>query len=214
MLERVQEGVVDELGFVVALGFLEGLLFEAEALVEGVVELRIGVNDLLESYKGFKSGEIGVLVDDRARKRKGEEGGSPFAEADVGAMVFGERAHHLWVARDERRIDTFLFDEFADKLVDYASVGLRWGAFDFHFLEDALEEFVSFFGVELVAGRELFAGRLFERRNHLDSLPWLGPVDLECLPSLGVESRVISTCDVMDEARDKVLGHIHDIVYV
>jgi hypothetical protein len=44
-LERCAEVLVDDLGLVVSLVLLAGLLLETEPLVEGVVQLGVGVDD-------------------------------------------------------------------------------------------------------------------------------------------------------------------------
>ena len=86
---------------VVTLVLLASLLFEAQALVEGVVQLRVRVDDLFLADKGFEA----------------------LAETGIRAMVLGERGHHLRVPGYEGWGDASFFDKFANELVEHAGVG-------------------------------------------------------------------------------------------
>lgn len=63
ILQRSTEVLVDELGLLVTLVLLAGLLFEAQTLVEGVIQLGIGVDNLLLADEGLKTlAQTGVLA--------------------------------------------------------------------------------------------------------------------------------------------------------
>ena len=54
-LHRVHERLVNDLRLVVSLLLLPRLLLETQALVEGVVQLRVGIDDLLLADEGFEA---------------------------------------------------------------------------------------------------------------------------------------------------------------
>jgi hypothetical protein len=73
---RINERLIDALSLLVTLILLPDLLLESLALVKGVVELGVGVADLLGGDKGFES----------------------LAEARTGSVALGEGGHDLGVA--------------------------------------------------------------------------------------------------------------------
>ncbi|KAL7354378.1 hypothetical protein ACKS0A_10728 [Histoplasma ohiense] len=184
------EVLIDQLRLVVTLSLLGRLLFESKTLVKGVVQLCVRVDDFLLAHEGFEA----------------------LTQPDVVAMVFGQRRHHLRMPGDECRVDAGLFDEFSDKLIEHAGVGFWRRAFDIDFLQELLEELVCLHGMQLITGRELLARSFFKGRDHLNSLPWSLPIDLEFLARLGMECSFIATSDMLYEPRNKFLGHVHDIV--
>lgn len=95
------------MGLVVAGGLVVGLLSEALALVEGIVEFRVRIADLLGGTE-----ELETLA--QARDLAMATG---LADATVGTIPFGEGAHHLRVVGDEGGVDALDLEVFADKLV-------------------------------------------------------------------------------------------------
>ena len=107
------------LGLVVALGGALGLLEEALALHERVVELRVGVADLPLGHEQLKAAARGGngFQDQLASgghtfsflppMRDGAVD-VPLGEAGLGAVGLGERGHDLRVLRDEGRRDDVL----------------------------------------------------------------------------------------------------------
>ncbi|KAI6775311.1 hypothetical protein HG530_002069 [Fusarium avenaceum] len=190
ILERGTEVLIDELGLVVTLVLLAGLLLEAQALVEGVVQLGVGVGDLLLAHESLET----------------------LAQTGDLTVVLGQRAHDLRVASDEGGVDTLLLDELTDQLVNNAGVGQRRCALQVHLLENSLEEVVGLLSVELITGRELLASSLLEGWDHLVTRPGLLPVDLVFLTTLGVELGLVATSKVLDKARNHVLGGLHEVV--
>ncbi|GKT46492.1 uncharacterized protein ColSpa_06674 [Colletotrichum spaethianum] len=184
------EVLVDELGLVVTLILLACLFLKAQSLVEGVVQLGVGVDNLLLAHEGLES----------------------LAQTGDLTVVLGEGAHDLRVAEDEGGVDTLLLDVLADELVDHAGVGEGRRALELHLLEDLLEELVGLGSVQLVGGGELLAGGLLELGNHLEALPGLLPVDLVHLTVLGVELGLVAAGDVLDEAADQLLSQVHNVV--
>jgi hypothetical protein len=192
VLHGGEESLVHDLGLVVTLCLLCGLLLEAETLVEGIVQLGVRVDNLLLADEGLETlTETGVLT-----------------------VVLGERRHHLGVAGDECGVDALLLDELANEGVEHAGVGERGCALDASLLEHALQELVELVGVHGVASRELLTAGLLERRDHLNALPGLGPVDFVDLAGLCVELGLKAAADGLDETLDEVLSALHDIVDV
>lgn len=190
ILERGTEVLINELSLVITLVLLASLLLEAQTLVKGIVQLGVGVGNLL-------------LADERLEA---------LAETGDLAVVLGEGAHDLRVAGDEGGVDAALLDVLADELVDDAGVGQGRCAVELHLLEDASEEVVGLLGVELVAGRELLAGCLLELGDHLISRPGLLPVDLVDLAGLVGEGGLVAAGQVLDESRDHVLSDVHEVI--
>jgi hypothetical protein len=91
---RVHEGLVDTLSLVVSLVLLPCLLLEPLSLVERIVQLGVGVADLLGSDESLE----------------------PFAKTRSGSMTLGQRRHDLRVSDDERGVDALVLDELADEL--------------------------------------------------------------------------------------------------
>lgn len=184
--------MAENLRLVITLVLLASLLLEAKSLVEGIVQLGVGVGNLLLAHESLKT----------------------LAEALLGTMVLGKRAHHLGVLQDEGGVDAGLLDELARELVNHASVGERWWALNTHLLAHSLEERIRLVGVELLAGRELLAGGFLEGRNHLDPAPWGLPVDRVLLAVLVSELGDVTAGKVLDERGNKLLGDIHEVVHI
>lgn len=68
--------------------------------------------------------------------------------------------------------------------------------------------------MKLVTGRELLASGLLQGGDHFHSPPRSLPVHVVCLTVLGVEGGLVTTRDVLDQTGDKLLGQVHDIVYI
>jgi hypothetical protein len=97
---RVNEGLVDALGFVIALLLLPHLLFKAQPLLEGVVQLGVRIAELLSAHEALEA----------------------LAQARARTMPLGERGHHLRVADDEGGGHAERLDELADEHVEHARV--------------------------------------------------------------------------------------------
>lgn len=184
------EVLVDELSLVVTLVLLTGLLLETETLVEGVVQLGVGVDDLLLADEGLET----------------------LAKTNVLAVVLGKGRHHLGVASNEGWVDASLLDELADQLIEHTGVG-QWGrTLNAGLLQHLLEEFTRLSGVQLVTWRELLTSGLLEGRDHLHAAPGGLPVDVVLLASLGMENGLVTAGDVLHQAGDQLFSQVHDIV--
>ena len=73
---RINVHLIYPLRLVVSLLLLPHLLLEAQALLEGVVQLRVGVAELLSTHEALET----------------------LAETGTGAVVLGKWGHDLWVA--------------------------------------------------------------------------------------------------------------------
>lgn len=184
------EVLIDDLRLVVTLVLLASLLLETQALVERIVQLGVGVDNLLLADESLET----------------------LAQTDVLAVVLGQRRHHLGVASDEGGVDAGLLDELTNQLVEHASVGHRGRALNTGLLEHALEELAGLGGVELVTRRELLASGLLKGGDHLHAAPGGLPVDVVGLARLGVEGGLVTTGDVLHETGNQLLGQVHDIV--
>lgn len=189
-LEGLAKDLVHHLGLVIALRLLARLLLEAQALVERVVELRVGIHNLLFAHKRLEA----------------------LAQPRGGAVVLCERRHHLRVAGDEGRVHARALDELTDEPVNHARVCERRGAVDGHLLEDLAQEGVGLLGVQLVAGWEGLARGRLERRHHLDAPPWFRPIDVVRLVVLSGEGRLESACNVLHHSGNHVLSPLHNVV--
>lgn len=189
VLQAGAEVLVDDLGLVVTLVLLVGLLLETQTLVERVVQLSVGINDLLLTDEGLES----------------------LAETGMLTVVFGQWRHHLRVAENKGGVDTGLFDELAHELVEHTGVGERWRALDAGLLEHALEKFARLSGVELVTWGKLLAGGFLEGWDHLYAPPGGLPVHVVGLACLGVEGGLVAAGDVLDETRNELLCEVHEV---
>ena len=97
---------------------------------------------------------------------------------------------------------------------DMVRTGQRRRALNVDLLEHLLQELPSLPGVQLIPGRELLAGSLLQGRDHVDAPPRSLPVDIVGFTSLGLEGRLVSSSDVLDETRDELFRHIHQVVVV
>lgn len=61
---------------------------------------------------------------------------------------------------------------------------------------------------------DLLACGFLEGRDHLDALPWPGPVDLVLFTGLRVECGLVRALNLEDELRDHLLRHLDDVVVV
>jgi hypothetical protein len=60
----------------------------------------------------------------------------------------------------------------------------------------------------------LLACSFLEGRDHLDALPWPGPVDLVLFTGLRVECSLVCALDLEDELGDHLLRHLDDVVVI
>lgn len=61
---------------------------------------------------------------------------------------------------------------------------------------------------------DLLACSFLKGRDHLDALPWPGPVDLVLFTGLRVECSLVRALDLEDELGDHLLRHLDDVVVV
>jgi hypothetical protein len=142
------------------------------------------------------------------------EGLETLTQTGLVARVLGKRGHHLRVTGDEGRVDASLLDELSNQSIQHTGIGQGWCALHIHLLANALEELVGLLGVELVTRGELLASGLFQSGDHLHAAPGGLPVDVIGFASLGVVGGLVSTSDLLDQARDKLLGQIHHIEHI
>lgn len=117
VLERLAEGLIDELCLVITLGGLPGLLLKAQALVEGIVQLSVSIAYLFLADKGLETlaetGNVAVVLGEWAHNLQSQRG--PGIETKINK--------YLGMPDDERRVDGSLLDELADELVNHPGVG-------------------------------------------------------------------------------------------
>lgn len=206
VLKRGAEVLINELSLVVTLVLLPSLLLETHTLVEGIVQLGVGVANLLLADESLET----------------------LAESGEVTVVLGERRHHLGVASDEGWVDAGILDPLADELVEHAGVG-EWGrALNVVLLQQRLEELASLLGVELGSWWELLARDTLELSDHVHTPPWLSPVDLVLLATVGValgkglevvlatgvEDCCVAASNLLDHSTDQVLSDLDEIMVV
>lgn len=194
VLEGSAEGLVDHLGLVVSGILLSSLLLESLSLVKGIVQLGVGVTDLLGGNKDLES-----LTDTGSVSR-----------------VLGQRRHHLGVAVDKGGVDARVLKVVANQLVQHSGVGERRSAGKTDLLELILQELVGLGGVELVSRRELDAQLLLKSADDIESLPGSSEVDGDSLTlgALGLVLNLVSSGDLLDHLGEEQLGGLHEIVDV
>lgn len=192
MLKGLAEGLVNLLGLVVTLGLLAGLLLETEALLRGNVQLSVGVANLLGADESLET----------------------LAETGSSTVALGKRRHHLGVADNEGRADALRLEVLAGKSINHTGAGKGRAALNAGLGKDLLEELDALVSVELIGRRELLASAFLEGGNHGDTAPGALPVDLKLLALGVVVLGDVGAVDVLDQARNELLSHVHEVVHV
>lgn len=194
ILESLAEVLVDHLGLVVTGVLVLGLLGETLTLVEGIVQLGVGVAHLLGGHKQLEA----------------------LAKTGLGAVLLGEGRHHHGVAHDEGGADARILNVLTHQLVEHTGVGAGRGAFDAVLLTQVGQELVGLVRVELGAGRELDVELLLEGLDHVDTAEGRREVEVEggALGALGVVLDLVGAEELLDHAGDKLLGQVHDVVHI
>lgn len=123
MFECVHEDLIVEHGLIVSFLLLPDLSHEELLLHEGIVELGVGVAELVVFDEEFE----------------------PLGEAGLAAVVFGERRHRLRVLDDEGGVQALRLEEAAHQLVDESDGGSGVGAVHLVLLALLVEEHLSLF---------------------------------------------------------------------
>ena len=92
MFECIDEDLVIEHGFIISFFLFLYLLLEEFLLHKWIVELSIGIAEL-------------VILNEELE---------PFSQSRLGPMVLGQRRHHLGVLHDEGGVQTLSLQEAAD----------------------------------------------------------------------------------------------------
>mmetsp|Transcript_3328 Transcript_3328/g.7852 ORF Transcript_3328/g.7852 Transcript_3328/m.7852 type:complete len:258 (-) Transcript_3328:1098-1871(-) len=184
VLEGRQEPLVLEHGLVVALGLVLGLVLEALALHEGVVELRVRVAQLLAADKELEA----------------------LSEPWLRPVVLGQRRHDLRVIAEEGRRDKGRLQVLSHQLVDEAGGGARRRAQDLSQLllldgAEVVEELAAL--LARVVRRDLDPHHLLEAGDHGDALEGRREVHLvhALRPgAVGVVLHLVLAVELHDEA--------------
>jgi hypothetical protein len=153
VLERIHEDLVVEHGLVVSLLLLADLREEELLLDEGVVELSVGIAEL-------------VVLDEELES---------LSESGLAAVVLGERRHGLRVLGDEGGVEALRLEEAADQLVNEPDGRARVRAVDLVQLALLVEERLSLLGLDVFGQRH--AEALLQALHHGDPSPGRGEVD-------------------------------------
>lgn len=112
------EILVHQLGFLITGLFVFRLLLKTGSLSERVVQLRVGIANLLCDCKQFKA----------------------FGQSRDGTMPFGQGRHNLRMANQEGWIDELALQIFTDQLVQKSCSCPRLCAFNASFLGNLIEK--------------------------------------------------------------------------
>lgn len=99
MLECVDKDFIDTLSLIITSILLPSLLLESLPLVEWIVQLGVGIANLLGGNKDFKT----------------------LTETIDVPVSLGQGTHDLWMTDDERWVDALRLDELTNELVDQSS---------------------------------------------------------------------------------------------
>lgn len=194
MLQGVHEHVVVEHGFVISFILLLHLIKEQILLHEGIVEFGVGIAELMVVDKQLEA----------------------LGESRLASMILGKGRHQLGMLHDESGILALAFEEVANQLVD-ESGGVSWSlAIDMEFVADAIKEFPSFFGGDVL--REWFTNLCFELFHHGNPTPWWREINLKdliwMLNSFGVMLDDVASSDILDHLRQHIFGKLEQIVKI
>ncbi len=194
VLKSLTEGLVNELGLVVTLVLLAGLLLESGSLVKGIVQLSVSIANLLGSNKDLET----------------------LAKTGDVSVVLGQRRHHLGVAENEGGVDAGVLKVLTNKLVEHTGVGQRRRADQVVVLENLLQELVGLVAVKIVTRGELNIETLLQGSDHIQTLPRSAEINLHglALGAIGVVLNLVTAGDLLDHLREKQLSGLHEVVHI
>ena len=128
VLQCAKEVLVDEHRLVVALLRQAELLLEAFFLVDGVVQLRVSVGQLLAVHHQFEA----------------------FSQSRLRAVLLRQGRHLHRIVRDESGLDVRTFAELAEDFVDELALAHRFVGFHLQFLAD-FPDFLLSLPVQIIA---------------------------------------------------------------
>lgn len=193
-LQGLAEVLIDQLGLIITSSLIRGLLLETLTLVKGIVQLCVGIADLLG----------------------GDETLETLAKTGDGTMALGEGGHHLGVAHDESGADALDLNEISDELVEKTGRGTGSTAVDLVLDAEIRQELGGLGGVEGICGRELDVELLLEVLDHVDASERGSEIDLHggTVLALGVVDDLGVAGDGLDHSDKERLGHLHDIKHI
>ena len=196
--QAVLEGGAE--AFIVALSLLIAFLLglelvrEALALLDGVVQLRVGVADLLAVNEALEAlGQAGLV-----------------------AVPLGKGRHELRVLGDEERVVALaILDELAGEGVEEARGGLRGEALELVLGAKLLELLVELGGLDVSVG-PVVTRVLGDGLDHGEAGPGAGEVKLDGILVLAVRVvlDLVGAVDGVDHLGDELFGHVHEVVVV
>jgi hypothetical protein len=194
VFERIDEDLVIEHGFVISFFLLLYLQQEEFLLHEGVVQLSIGIAEL-------------VILNEELE---------PLSQSGLGTVVLGQGRHHLGVLHDEGGVQALGLEESADEFVDESDGGPGVGAVHLVLLALLVEEHLCFLGLEVC--RDGFSEFLLESFHHGDASPGRSEVDVEDLVGVvvwvGVVLYDIAPSYLLHHRGEHVLSDVDEIVVV
>lgn len=192
VLESDAEVLVKTLGLLVSLGLVLGLLHESLTLHDGVVQLSVGV------------GELGVV----------HEQLEALAHARLAAVVLGERRHDGGVITDEGGVAAQRLHEVLHELIEETRRGERRRALDAQLLALGEEEIIGL--LRLQRHGHLETSLVLQLLHHAVALPWGREIELDALGAgtLRMVGDLVSAGDVLHDAGDHILRHLHHVVHI
>ena len=148
MLQCVDKCLIVEHGLVISFFLFLDLLQEQFLLDEGVVELGVGIAEL-------------VVVDEELK---------PLSESGLGSMVLGERGHELGVFGDEHGVEALGFEEVAYQLINEPGGCPRIGTDHVMLLALVIEKLIGFLCLDILG--QLLTQALLQFLQHAHAPPW------------------------------------------
>lgn len=197
IFESVNEAFVNPLSFLVTSVLGIRLRLEALKLHFRVVQLRVGVDQLVLVGKQLKS----------------------LSETFFRTVPLGEGTHQLGVVDNEARADALGLEELADQFIDQTSCGARCGAVNVAFNAKFVKELTSFLCLEFASAGQGHTHRLFEAFHHLDAAERRSEIDVVDFVGVGgVILRVIlddvGSANGLHHLRKQLFRKGHQVIVV
>jgi hypothetical protein len=184
--KRLQNTNDSYLSLIVALRRLLGLLLEPLSLNHGVIQLGVGIANLSLGHEQLES----------------------LGQAGDRAVSLGKRRHDFGVIGDKGGVNTGLFQEMSNQLVNQSGDSAGRPALHIVLLAQRFQELA---GLGSFHRRELATRGLLKSLNHTNTPPWWGEVNHHRLSTfLGGIWDNIATGNLEHHLGEQLLSHLHE----